>query len=183
MPVRPSSLSFVQIAVSDSSTQVLAVGDTVRHLEVHDDLLYYSVDRDGIYRRPLAGGAAELVHAYPMNLEHEGEFTLDGDDLYFAEPPHMMFMTLTDRHPRIIVEDLGEHNVIVALDGFACLSALVMPGTTRDLRHVLWRHRAGHAAVRALVAAPRAGAVVPLDGIDERIVDLRRRRHEHVRLA
>lgn len=114
-------------AVRASGTQLINADGAVRHIEVHDGVVYYSVDDVGIY----AGG--ERIYTYDAATKGEGAFSVDGDDLYVAEPPRMMFSTLTDRHPRIAVRNLGETTTIVAHGGYGYWSALVQPGSAGGL--------------------------------------------------
>jgi hypothetical protein len=109
-------------AVRASGTQVVNANGAVRHIEIHDGVPVYSVEDYGIY----VGG--ERVYTYQPKTKGEGAFSLDGDDLYVAEPPQMMFTTLTDRNPRVAVKNMGVVGTIVAHDGHAYWSALVMPG-------------------------------------------------------
>lgn len=114
-------------AVRASGPQVVNADGAVRHIEVHDGVVYYSVEDVGIY----AGG--DRIYTYDAATKGEGEFSLDGDDLYVAEPPRMMFQTLTDRHPRVVVQNLGDRATIVAHGGYAYWSALVQPGAPGGL--------------------------------------------------
>jgi hypothetical protein len=122
--------SIALVAVRPTETTVITAGNPVRHLEVHGDLLYYSEANDGIYRTPIAGGARERLYVYEATDERQGPFSLEGDDLYLAEPPHMLHMTLASRTPTVVVRDLGSVSEIVARDGHAYWSALVLPGST-----------------------------------------------------
>lgn len=114
-------------AVRASGTQVVRADGAVRHIEIHDDVVYYSVENAGIY----AGG--DRIYTYDRATKGEGAFSVDGDDLYVAEPPRMMFQTLTDRHPRVVVENLGQTVTIAAHGGFAYWSALAQPGSAGPL--------------------------------------------------
>jgi hypothetical protein len=121
--------SIALFAVRPAGTQVLVAGNPIRHLEVHDDYLYYGQETDGIYRVPVAGGAPERVYKYEPSGERQGAFAIEGDDVYIAEPPHMLYMTLSARTPRVVVENTGPVSEIVALDGHAWWSTLVFPGS------------------------------------------------------
>ncbi|HUS28136.1 MAG TPA: hypothetical protein VMZ53_06490 [Kofleriaceae bacterium] len=120
-------------AVRPSATEVVTAGNTIRHLEVHDDFLYYAEEHDGVYRTPLAGGTRELLYAYAPTGERQGAFSLDGDDLYVADPPHMMFVPLATRTPQAIVHDVGSLSEISARDGYAWWSSLVLPAAPGGL--------------------------------------------------
>ncbi|HSD85871.1 MAG TPA: hypothetical protein VLB44_00095 [Kofleriaceae bacterium] len=118
-------------AVRPSGTEVLAAGNAVRHLEVHGDQLFYSVEDEGLYMTPVAGGAKLRLYSYAMATEHEGQFAIDGDDVYIAEPPNLMLLTLSDRTPRPIVDTMGAPGgLIAARDGYAWWSTLVMANAT-----------------------------------------------------
>jgi hypothetical protein len=114
-------------AVRASGTQLVKADGAVRDIEVHDGVVYYSVENVGIY----AGG--DRVYTYDPATKGEGAFSVDGDDLYVAEPPRMMFETLTERHPQVVVEHLGDTVTIVAHGGYAYWSALVQPGAPGPL--------------------------------------------------
>jgi len=117
--------SIALFAVRPSGTEVITAGNAVRHFEVHDDLLYYSEEHDGIFRMPVAGGARERLYTFQPTGERQGVFSIEGDDLYVAEPPQMLFMTLTSRTPSVVVNDVGAVSEIVARDGYAYWSSLV----------------------------------------------------------
>lgn len=121
-------------AVRASGTQLLSADGAVRHIEIHDGVVYYSVENVGIF----AGG--ERIYTYDPATKGEGAFSIDDLirlDLYVAEPPRMMLQTLTDPrtrpYPRVVVENLGDGATIVAHGGFAYWSALVQPGAPGGL--------------------------------------------------
>ena len=114
-------------AVRASGTQLIKADGAVRHIEVHDGVVYYSVEDVGIF----AGG--ERIYSYDPDTSGEGAFSLDGEDLYVAEPPRMMFQTLSDRKPQVVVENLGRSVTIAAQGGFAYWSALAQPGSVGPL--------------------------------------------------
>jgi hypothetical protein len=125
--------SIALFAVRPSGTDVITAGNPIRHLEVHDDQLYYGMEHDGIYRTPVGGGPRERLYAYDPEGERQGAFSVEGDDLYVAEPPHMLFVPLGSRTPQILVNDLGSVSEIVARDGHAYWSALVFPNSPGGL--------------------------------------------------
>lgn len=114
--------SVALFAVRTSGTQLINADGAVRHIEIHDGVVYYSVEDVGIY----AGG--DRIYTYDSATKNEGAFSVDGNDLYVAEPPRMMFMSLIDRQKRVAVENLGDNVTIAANGGFAYWSALVQPG-------------------------------------------------------
>lgn len=125
--------SIALFAVRPSGIEVLTAGNPVRHLEVHDDTLYYSEAHDGVYRVPVAGGTRERLYAYAAGDEHQGPFAVDGDDLYISEPPHMVFVPLSTGAPQVIVNDVGALSEISAREGYAWWSALVFPNSPGGL--------------------------------------------------
>jgi hypothetical protein len=125
--------SIALLAVRPTETTVITAGSPVRHLEIHDGFLYYSEASNGIYRTPLAGGIRERLYEYEETDERQGPFSLEGEDLYVAEPPQMLLVPLSSREPSVVVKNLGSVSEIAARDGHAYWSALVLPGATGGL--------------------------------------------------
>lgn len=125
--------SIALFSVTASGPTVITAGNPVRHLEVHDDQLYYSSETDGIYRTPVSGGPRERLYAYANTGARQGAFSLDGDDLYISEPPAILFMTLTTRKPQIVVGNSGPMSELVARDGYAWWSTLAFPNSPGGL--------------------------------------------------
>lgn len=102
-------------------------GHPGRHVEVHDETLYYSTD-EGIFELPVTGGDRVRHYTYPADATEIGSFALDGTDLYFAESGHMYLAASIADAPRMIVENLGRGvGPIVARDGWAYWSVLFVP--------------------------------------------------------
>lgn len=110
-------------AVHTTGTQVINADGAVRHIEIHNGEPVYSVEDYGVYV------GRDRVYTYDVTTKGEGAFSLDGDDLYVAEPPRMMYTTLTSQSPRVAVQNMGVVGKIVAHDGHAYWSAVVMPGS------------------------------------------------------
>jgi hypothetical protein len=125
--------SIALFAVRPSGTTVITAGNPVRHLEVHDAQLYYAMEHDGVYRTPVDGGPRERLFTYDPEGERQGPFSVEGDDLYVSEPPHMLFVPLGSRTPQVVVNDTGSVSEIVARDGYAYWTALVYPNSPGGL--------------------------------------------------
>ncbi|HTL37229.1 MAG TPA: hypothetical protein VL326_29045 [Kofleriaceae bacterium] len=112
-------------AIRPSGTNVITAGSPIRHLEIHGGYLYYSEEHYGVFRTPTTGGPREQLYEYAPTNDRQGAFSVDGDDLYVAEPPHML--RVRNGSAQIIVNDLGSVSEIAASDGYAWWSALVYP--------------------------------------------------------
>jgi hypothetical protein len=123
--------SIALFAVRASGTEVVTAGSPVRHLEVHDADIYYSEEHYGVFRVPASGGTREQLYAYQPTNDRQGAFSLDGEDLYIAEPPTMVRSRRGST--QVVVQNVGAVSEIAARDGYAWWSALVFPNTPGGL--------------------------------------------------
>lgn len=115
------------VRVSATATQLLD-GRPAYHVVLAGDELVYSTEEE-ILALPVAGGAPRTLYTYRTPITEVRAFAVDGDELYIAEPPELMFVR-PGGEPIRIVRDIGAAVThIVARDGAAYWSTLAVRGS------------------------------------------------------
>jgi hypothetical protein len=107
---------------------VLLDGRPTYHVVISGDQVVYSTD-ESIRTFPVAGGAPRTLYTFRTPVTELRAFAVDGDDLYIAEPPELVFVA-GDAEPITLVRDIGAVVThITARDGAAYWSTLAVRGS------------------------------------------------------